>query len=431
MKAAAALLALGILLGITGCRTALPTAEPRARASLDPAQVARGAELAAVGNCRSCHTRHGGPGYAGGFPMHSPFGIIYTTNITPDPETGIGRWSAQAFHRAMREGIRADGQHLYPAFPYDRFTKASDADIAALYAYLMSIPPVRYEPPANALVFPFNVRAGIAAWKRLHFRPGAMPQKAGELGRGEYLVEGLGHCGSCHSPRTKLFGEDLKRAYDGGLAEGWHAYAINEKNKAPVPWDAAALAQYLRTGYHAHHGIARGTMGIVAHDLAEAAPADVQAMAAYVAALMKPPSAERVARGRELLKDPRVSPKAAGAGGEIYERVCLGCHRGRGELPWNGIALPLSIGLTGESPRNVVNVVLHGISPPPNGQTGPTMPGFMGALDDAQVEALLHWMRANLTTEPPWTDVREAIAEAKRMKPTMLLFPPGGTGTKP
>ena len=167
--------------------------------------------------------------------MHSPFGTIYSTNITPDRETGIGAWSLEVFARAMREGIGKDGEHLYPAFPYDRFQRTTDEDIAALYAFVMSLPSVRAETPANKLVFPFNVRGGLALWKRLHFNPAQRGQTThGAMGYGEYLVEGLGHCGSCHSPRTRLFGEDLQRVYDGGEAEGWHAYAIDENNRAPI-----------------------------------------------------------------------------------------------------------------------------------------------------------------------------------------------------
>lgn len=364
--------------------------------------------------------------------MHSPFGTIYSTNITPDRETGIGNWSLEAFARAMREGIGKDGEHLYPAFPYDRFQRTSDEDIAALYAFLMSLPPVRVAQPANRLIFPFNVRAGLALWKRLHFKPAPRGRTApGVLGRGEYLVEGLGHCGSCHSPRTRLYGEDLKRLYDGGEAEGWHAYAIDENNRAPIPWDASALAFYLRHGWHPHHGIARGTMGLVTDELAAAAAEDIDAMAAYVAALMQSPGAARIARGRELLRSPPIEVKdRSQPGAAIYDDTCRGCHRG-GDVPWDGLPLAWSIGLAGESPRNVVNVILHGLPPVPGGETAPMMPGYARALDDAQVEALVTWMRANLTDQPPWPDVRKAIAESRRMTPSMLDFPPGGTRYEP
>jgi mono/diheme cytochrome c family protein len=424
-RAALALLAAAL----AGCQSpAIAPVDPPAVSTFDAALVARGASLAAIGNCGGCHTRRGGAAFAGGFPMHSPFGTIYSTNITPDRETGIGRWSEEAFRRAMREGIRNDGAHLYPAFPYDRFTRTTDADIRAIYAYLMSLPAVRYEPPPNALVFPFNVRAGIAVWKRLHFREGRGPPspmrvEGALLARGEYLVEGLGHCGSCHSPRTRLFGEDVKRLYDGGDAEGWHAYAINEKIAAPIPWNAQALAFYLRRGYHADHGIARGTMGIVTAELARADEGDVRAMAAYVEALMGASRARGAVRRA-------ASVAGEGEGARIYRSLCLPCHDGRAALPFGGVELDLSLGVHGESPRNLVNVVLHGL-PPAEGKTTPMMPGYAGALDDAQVEALVQWLRANLAGKPHWSDVRRLIAESRRMTPERLLFEPGGAGSAP
>lgn len=425
-----------LALAAAGCNSPEPLADQPLTSPPDKRLVARGAQLSAVGNCHGCHTRGGGAAYAGGFPMHTPYGTIYSTNITPDRETGIGSWSRQAFGRAMREGVRKDGAHLYPAFPYDRFTRTTDADLDALYAYFMSIPSVRYEPPANQLMFPFNVRAGIAVWKAWHFRPAPQSSLRGEgaLQRGEYLVEGLGHCGSCHSPRTKVLqAEDRERLYDGGEAEGWYAYAINEKNAAPIPWDVPALTHYLRYGWHPQHGIARGTMGLVTHELSAAAPADIEAMAVYTAALMKAPTAARVARGRELLREPKVdvAPGATEPGARIYDTACHGCHRGTDDLPWDGLPLSWSIGLTGESPRNLINVILHGIPAAPGGETTPIMPGYAGALDDAQIDALVRWMRANLTNQPPWPDFRKAIAESRRMTTTMLMHPPGGTGFNP
>jgi mono/diheme cytochrome c family protein len=424
-------------LALAACKGAAPLPDQASPARPDARLAARGAQLSAVGNCHGCHTRQGGEPYAGGVPLHSPYGTIYSTNITPDRETGIGGWSREAFARAMREGVRQDGAHLYPAFPYDRFTRTSDEDIDALFAYFMSIPAVRYEPPANALMFPLNVRAAIGVWKARHFkpedRPSPRPAPRGLLERGEYLVEGLGHCGSCHSPRTPLQAEDRGRLYDGGEAEGWHAYAINEKNAAPIPWDAPALAHYLRHGWHRHHGIARGTMGLVTRELAAAAPEDIEAMAAYTLSLMKPPSAAKAARGRELLRDPKIEvpPGATDAGAKIYATACYDCHRGAEGMPWEGMPLSWSIGLTGESPRNVINVILHGIPAAPGGETTPAMPGYAGALDDAQVEALVRWMRANLTDRPPWPDVREHIARSRKMTASMLMHPPGGAGSPP
>jgi mono/diheme cytochrome c family protein len=423
------------LFGLAGCHSALPPADPRTGASFDASRVARGASLAAVGNCRGCHTRRDGPPFAGGEPMPSPFGTIYSTNITPDPESGIGRWSEEAFQRAMRKGVRRDGAHLYPAFPYDRFTRVTDEDNRSIYAYLMSLPPVRYSPPANDLAFPFNIRAGLALWNALFLREGPQPPEASNsvtLARGEYLVEGLGHCGSCHSPRNFLFAEKRDRAYDGGEAQGWHAYAINAKNAAPIPWEPEALAFYLRHGFHAQHGISRGPMGLVTGELAEAAESDVNAMAAYAASLMGPASEARRQRAASLTRDPLALAANAGReeGAVIYETTCLPCHDGRRALPFGGVPLKFSLGLHGESPRNLVNVIVHGLDPATGGTT-PMMPGYAGAMSDAQIATLVSWLRASLTDKPAWSDLPALIRESREMTPAMLSFPPGGAGADP
>ncbi len=216
----------------------------RRRAKHEPRRGEAGAELAAVGNCVVCHTAPGGRPFAGGLALPTPFGTIYSTNITPDPETGIGRWSEAAFQRSMREGVDRQGRHLYPAFPYDHYTRVSDEDNRALYAYLMTREPVSAEPPANELPFPLNVRMVLAGWKLLFLREGAYepdPAQSAEWNRGAYLAEGLGHCGACHSPRN-AFGA-VKTGEDhlaGGESEGWTAYALNHASPAPIPWDVDA-----------------------------------------------------------------------------------------------------------------------------------------------------------------------------------------------
>src|SRR5262245_41178237 len=207
---------------------------------LDPALVKRGADLASIGNCNTCHTAPGGRPFAGGLGFSTPFGVIYSTNITPDTPTGIGSWSEAAFRRALREGVGRDGSHLYPVFPYDHFTLLNDDDVRALYAYFMTREPVRAAAPANELSFPFNFRLAIAAWKLLYFRSGSYRPDATQSvawNRGAYLVEGLAHCGACHTPRNS-FGAETKPRFAGGEAEGWTAYALNDASPAPVPWNA-------------------------------------------------------------------------------------------------------------------------------------------------------------------------------------------------
>ena len=206
------------------------------RAAIDPVQptqtfdaklIQQGAALEAIGDCNTCHTAPGGRAYAGGRGIETPFGTIYSTNITPDTATGIGGWSEAAFVRAMREGVDREGRHLYPAFPYDHFDIASDADLSALYAFLMTREPVIANEPENDLVFPLSWRPLLAGWKLLFLRPRVFQAdgtKSAEWNRGAYLVEGIGHCGACHTPRNALGAVQLDRAYSGGRAEGWDAH---------------------------------------------------------------------------------------------------------------------------------------------------------------------------------------------------------------
>jgi mono/diheme cytochrome c family protein len=211
-------------------RPAIAAIEPPAPQSFDAALVRRGRDLAAIGNCNDCHTVRGGKVFAGGLPVPTPFGTIFSSNITPDAETGIGRWPEAAFRRAMRSGVDRDGQHLYPTFPYDHFTNVSDEDDQALYAYLMTRQPVHAPARENQLSFPLDQRFVVAGWKLLFLRRGTyQPDSArsAEWNRGAYLVEGLAHCGACHTPRNLLGAERASAQFAGGDVDNWQAYAIN------------------------------------------------------------------------------------------------------------------------------------------------------------------------------------------------------------
>jgi mono/diheme cytochrome c family protein len=269
-------------------RPAIAPISASERPSVDEQTYRRGAELAAIGDCNVCHVGDSGKAYAGGRAIPTPFGTIFATNITPDMETGIGGWSEAAFQRAMHEGVDRQGRQLYPAFPYDHFTKTTNDDIHALYAFLMSQPAVRNAIPANELAFPLNFRPTIAGWKILFFRDAPLQKddsKSEEWNRGRYLVEGLGHCGSCHTPRNILGAEKQSSAYAGGVAEGWDAPPLNTNSYAPQRWTADQLAEYLSTGWHRLHGAAAGPMADVTDNLAKASTQDVRAMAGYIASL--------------------------------------------------------------------------------------------------------------------------------------------------
>lgn len=441
-------LALGVAIFVfVARRPAIAPIEPPAADSFAAAQVRRGAELAAIGNCDVCHTAPGGQAFAGGRAVPTPFGTIFSTNITPDRDTGIGRWSEAAFRRALREGVRRDGQYLYPAFPYDHFTLVSDDDDSALYAFLMTQPPVRATAPSNQLPFPLNIRLLLFGWNSLFLRKGPDQANAGQsdpLKRGAYLTEGLGHCGACHTPRNVLGAEQTGKKLAGGEAEGWTAYALDGSSPAAVPWTAEALQHYLQHGFDAAHGVARGPMAEVAQDLRTANADDVRAIADYVAAQRgsagapAPATAQQVSaqaeRGKAaapnsadsqaevLSKGPATNGATNEEGARLYAAACAGCHEGPRAMPYGGIDLALSNGITGPSARNLVNVVLYGL-PAAEAARSPIMPGFAASLNDRQIAALAAYLRARFTNKPDWKDIDKTVREARRAERAASVRP--------
>jgi mono/diheme cytochrome c family protein len=411
-----------------------PIAPPDAR-SFDPALVRRGAELAAIGNCNVCHSAPGGRSFAGSVALATPFGTIYSTNITPEPETGIGRWSEAAFQRSMRAGVDRAGRHLYPGFPYDHFTLVTDDDNKALYAYLMSREPVRSLAPANDLHFPFNMRIMLAGWKLLFLREGPyepVGARSETWNRGAYLVEGLAHCGACHTPRNAWGAEKKDDRFAGGEAEGWAAYALNAQSPAPVPWNADALSDYLRNGWQEAHGVARGPMAPVVGNLASAGDAHVRAIATYMASVLGEPTPERRRQADALLARTRANGPGskpisgdsetiaaqageqvgAAAGALIYASACATCHESGRPLPFGGVDLALSTAMQGPNAHNVINVVLAGL-PAAEGERSPIMPGFSGALTDEQLVELIGYLRARFSDKPPWSDIAKDLHGAR------------------
>jgi len=308
-------------------RPAINPIDPPAKASFPGELIAKGEVLAGAGYCVVCHTRQGGPPFAGGYGLRTPSGMLFSTNITPEPETGIGRWSLEAFTRAMHEGGSRDGSHLFPAFPYDRFTKVSDDDVNALYAYLMTRPPVRAPAQPNTIPFPFNVRALQEGWKILFFRNGRFEpdtSKSAEWNRGAYLAEGLSHCGGCHTPRNALGAEKAGEAFAGGVIDDWIAAALTDANPSPAPWTQSELFSYLRSGVSSLHGVSAGPMAPVIHTGLSALPdADIRALAVYFAdvdhaarrmdvadaAVKKALAASHLGSGQEY--DPDASPRSS------------------------------------------------------------------------------------------------------------------------
>ncbi len=415
--ALAALVAAGILVW----RPALP---PVAVAgAFDPAVVVKGAQLAAIGDCAVCHAGRNGQAYAGGNPIDTPFGAIYASNITPDPDTGIGTWSEAAFRRAMRDGVDRAGNFLYPAFPYNHYTHVTDADIDAIYAFLMTRQPVRAQAPETHLPFPLNIRPVLAGWNLLFLdhRPVQHdPGKDAAWNRGQYLVEGLGHCQACHTPHNSLGAEEAAHAFSGGLAEGWEGPGLTAATSpAAIAWNADALFAFLRHGIDMRHAAAAGPMGSVSHDLSTVPEADVRAMAAYIASMTgaaDPVREQQVAAHVAAAQTPPAA-LAGSEGAAIFAGACAGCHGAGAPMMLGGRpSLALGSSVTAATPRNATQVILYGLQPGP-GERGPWMPGFAGSLTDAQVAAVLTYLRARFADRPAWpvgeADVRQ-IRQDKR-----------------
>jgi mono/diheme cytochrome c family protein len=425
-------------------RGELPPASTSTSAhAFDPGIVAKGAQLARIGECAVCHTRVGGKPYAGGFPVQTPFGVVYGTNITPDRDTGIGAWSEEAFRRAMREGVARDGTHLYPAFPYDHFTRLTDGDISALYAFLMTRAPAAQANRQPQLDFPLNFRIFAAGWQFLFLTKGPYrndPSQNAAWNRGAYLVEGAGHCGGCHTPRNALGAERKNEAFGGGASEDWSAPALNAASPAPVPWTADQLTAYLKTGFADQHGIATGPMQAVVANLGKASDADVRAIATYVASFIGPRNAADRQRQTEASlsfakqREASVSDHARtttgvasaddrSAGGVLFAGACATCHRAGGGLPASRpVALALSTPVNASDPTDLLRIVVDGIHPAP-GRSGPIMPGFSGALTDPQIVALVDYVRAHYSRGQAWPNIAATLADVRR-NPTPAMEAP-------
>jgi mono/diheme cytochrome c family protein len=389
---------------VDGGEGSVPEAE--SAPAVDP-MLERGYYLARMGNCISCHTHGDSPEFGGGVPFHisggpfsEPVGTIYSTNISPDTETGIGNWTEEEFSRAMRAGVSASGSHLYPAFPYTAFSKVTEDDMSAIYAYIMSLEPVKYTPPENDVPFPLNMRVGLFFWNLLFaenevFQPD--PTQSEEWNRGAYLTEGLGHCGACHTPRNFFLAEDSDAALSGGtyfnlVEEGkvrkWSAVNLTSASTGLGPWPERDVANYLRTG----HSFKAGSYGpmneVIENSMQYLTEEDAKAMAVYIKSL--PP----IERDTEQT----ISEEEQALGLAVYEEHCEECHlqSGRGAFlkspPVSGSAV-----VQAPNAASLINITLYGADPP-SGVPLPfgaweDMAAFGGKLTDEEIAALSNYLR--------------------------------------
>ncbi|CAB3762649.1 cytochrome c [Paraburkholderia humisilvae] len=424
--------------------------------SADAIQIKRGARVAALGDCIVCHTAAHGKPYAGGRPLETPFGTIYSTNVTPDMQTGIGDWSLDAFRRAMRDGVSRDGHLLYPAFPYPHFTRMTNGDIADLYAFMMSRAPVHATAPPNRLVFPLNFRPLIAGWNMLYLTRGpgravaapAMAPSAASAALGDaaaaaggaasadsayavqwqlgrYLVDGVAHCGACHTPLNTLGAEKRDAPFAGGTLEGWDAPALTKLSQAPTPWTHAQLVAYLRTGFASEHGAAAGPMLPVTQSLAKAPPDDVDAIATYLMSLQTPASTPTVnasmatsaATSTAISTNPQPAdldqlapPAALATGATLFNAACASCHSIVAPMSTHGDRPSLAQGtaVNADSPRNAVRMMLGGIDWH-GSAAAHFMPPFAQTFTDAQIADLANYTRARFSAHGPWPGLDAAV----------------------
>lgn len=358
-----------------------------------PDLVARGAYLARAGNCAACHTERGGQPYAGGKGIPTPFGTVYAGNLTPDAETGIGRWSAAEFWRALHHGRSRDGRLLYPAFPYPDYTQVTRADSDALHAFLRSQPPVRQANRPHELRFPYDSQLALAVWRALFFSPGEFrpdPERSADWNRGAYLVTGLGHCQACHTERNAL-GASSGLALGGGLVpvQNWYAPSLAAPAEAGLQdWSREEIARWLKDGT-GPHGTAMGPMAdVVAGSTQHLDEADLRAMAAFLHALPRQPAPSSDAVP--------VAADVRAQGAALYRAQCAECHGAQGE--GGGSAYPPLAGhrtVTMASHANLVQVILRGGFPATTaGNPRPYgMPPFAHALTDAEVAAVASFLR--------------------------------------
>jgi len=355
-------------------------------------QIERGRYLVVLSDCASCHTVPGSNRpFAGGRAIETPFGNILAPNITPDPETGIGSWSDEAFDAAVRKGLRRNGSRLYPAMPYTAYTKMSREDVLAIRAYLNTVTPVRNAVDANALPFPFNIRASMRVWNMLYFNQGDYKpdaKKPAEWNRGAFLVDGPGHCGACHTPKTFLGGDKTDEYLRGSFLQGWSAPDITGDSRVGLgAWSAEDLVAYLKSG-HNRVSAATGPMAeVVTLSTEHMTDPDLRAIATYLKSLSgKQDHPQTVSK----------EDAAMVSGAAIYRDQCSACHG----IDGKGVAelfpsIADSSMVKSDDPTTSIRIVLRGArSVGTRAQpTAPGMPSYGRQLDDAQIAAVLTYMR--------------------------------------
>jgi mono/diheme cytochrome c family protein len=381
-------------------------------ATPDAAQIARGQYLVAAGDCMSCHLREGGEPFAGGLGLKTPFGLIYSSNITSDRETGIGAWSSDQFYHAMHDGKGVHGENLYPAFPYPWFRRASRADDDAIFAYLKTTPAVSYTPPQNQLPFPLNIRSMVGGWNLLFldthdYQPD--PRQSPEWNRGAYLVNGLGHCGACHTPKNTFGADKSAQGLHGGDLDNWVAPDLTSNARTGLGrWNVEDITEFLRTGRNSRAAAGGAMADVITYSTSLMSDDDRRAIAAYL-------------KSQSASPDIAVSPPDAGAmrrGAEIYSDACTSCHLE------DGVGQPRLFPPLGEdsvlqqaNPAGLEHLILAGVrvGTSPSRPSPLTMPSFAWKLTDEEIADVSTFIRNSWGNHAPPVSASEVGKVRKRL----------------
>jgi mono/diheme cytochrome c family protein len=411
----------GETVALADYKSANPTGVPAPLAKASLAE--RGAYLARAADCMACHTKPGGKDLAGGLGFKLPFGTLYSTNITPDKETGIGSYSDADFLNAVHRGIRRDGARLYPAMPYVSYTYMTDDDALAIKAYLFSLPSVQAPAPANTLSFPFDQRWAMMFWSALfnpdtRFAPDAL--KSPEWNRGAYLAEAMAHCGECHTPRDLAFALDNRKKFAGAVTAGWRAFNITSDRATGVGgWSDSDLASYLANGHAIGHGTASGPMGeAVDRSLSQMTPDDIKSLVAYVRSVPAVASPDLPATPAP----PAPTSHRDGGGKDnargkmVFEGGCVSCHGWTGESPVSPLAtLTGAAAVNDQSGTNVAQIVLSGTRRlTPDGAL--SMPAFGHTYSDDEIAAVANYVTARFGSKGSKLSASD-VAELRKQVP--------------
>lgn len=363
--------------------------------------IAQGQYLTKAADCVACHTAPGLPPFAGGRAIETPFGIIRSANLTPDGTTGIGRWTADDFYRAMHDGLRPNGAHLYPAFPYPFYTKVTRADSDAIFTYLQRLPPVVNAVDRDTLAFPFNIRTVMVGWNMLFFKPGAFVPEEGRsatYNRGAYLVQGLGHCGACHTPMNSFGANNADKSYEGNRIQNWVAPDItNDARTGLGAWSVDDVVTYLQTGRNTHAAASGPMAEVVTNSTALMPVEDLRAIATYLKERAPPSTA--VAAAPAAPDEPRMV-----AGAAIYADTCKACHGADGGgIEFLFPRLAHNANVQQLDAATLVRVVVQGTKAAATGAapTGPAMPSLGWRLTDEQVADVLTYVRNSWGNSAP------------------------------